>query len=76
MYPGASVSGLTSRIPQARYFAVDLITRDQVENYAPRKGMPWARSSAGWRRTWRTTRTERRRLGGDRPSPRPQFVFL
>jgi 5-methyltetrahydrofolate--homocysteine methyltransferase len=26
--------------PQATYFAVDLVTRDQVENYAARKKMP------------------------------------
>ena len=39
MYPGASVSGLYFAHPQARYFAVDFITRDQVENYAARKGM-------------------------------------
>ena len=28
--------------PEARYFAVDLITKDQVENYARRKNMPIA----------------------------------
>ena len=39
MYPGASVSGLYFAHPEARYFAVDLITRDQVESYAARKGM-------------------------------------
>ncbi len=39
MYPGASVCGLYFAHPEARYFAVDLITRDQVENYAMRKGM-------------------------------------
>ena len=39
MYPGASVSGLYFAHPEARYFAVDLITRDQVENYAARKGL-------------------------------------
>ena len=38
MYPAASVSGLYFAHPEARYFAVDLITRDQVENYAARKG--------------------------------------
>ncbi len=42
MYPGASVSGLYFAHPEARYFAVDFITRDQVENYAARKGMPIA----------------------------------
>lgn len=40
MWPAASVSGLYFAHPQARYFAVDLITRDQVDNYARRKGMP------------------------------------
>jgi 5-methyltetrahydrofolate--homocysteine methyltransferase len=42
MHPGASVSGLYFAHAQARYFAVDMITRDQVENYAARKGMPMA----------------------------------
>jgi 5-methyltetrahydrofolate--homocysteine methyltransferase len=40
MWPAASVSGLYFAHPEARYFAVDLITRDQVEDYARRKGMP------------------------------------
>ena len=39
MWPAASVSGLYFSHPQARYFAVDCIGRDQVENYARRKGM-------------------------------------
>ena len=42
MYPAASVSGLYFSHPEARYFAVDLITKDQVENYARRKNMPLA----------------------------------
>jgi 5-methyltetrahydrofolate--homocysteine methyltransferase len=37
--PGASVSGLYFAHPQARYFAVGRIGRDQVEDYARRKGM-------------------------------------
>lgn len=37
MYPGASVSGLYFSHPDAKYFAIDLITRDQIENYARRK---------------------------------------
>lgn len=37
MWPAASVSGLYFSHPEARYFAVDLVTRDQVENYAKRK---------------------------------------
>ena len=39
MYPAASVSGLYFAHPQARYFSVDRITRDQVEDYARRKAM-------------------------------------
>jgi 5-methyltetrahydrofolate--homocysteine methyltransferase len=39
MYPAASVSGLYFAHPEARYFAVDLMTRDQVESYAARKRM-------------------------------------
>jgi 5-methyltetrahydrofolate--homocysteine methyltransferase len=39
MTPAASVSGLYFAHPQATYFAVDLVTRDQVESYAVRKGM-------------------------------------
>ena len=42
MLPGASVCGLYFAHPQAHYFAVDLITRDQVEPYAKRKRMPLA----------------------------------
>ena len=39
MIPAASVSGLYFAHPAARYFAVDRLTRDQIENYAHRKGM-------------------------------------
>jgi 5-methyltetrahydrofolate--homocysteine methyltransferase len=39
MYPAAAVSGLYFAHPEARYFAVDRLTRDQVEHYARRKGM-------------------------------------
>ena len=42
MMPAASVSGLYFGHPESRYFAVDRITRDQVESYAARKGMPVA----------------------------------
>jgi 5-methyltetrahydrofolate--homocysteine methyltransferase len=40
MMPAASVSGLYFSHPEARYFAVDLITKDQLEDYAARKAMP------------------------------------
>jgi 5-methyltetrahydrofolate--homocysteine methyltransferase len=54
MYPAASVCGLYFAHPHARYFAVDRITRDQVEDYARRKGMSveeierWLRPNLGY----------------------------
>jgi len=39
MMPAASVSGWYFAHPESRYFSVDRITRDQVEDYARRKGM-------------------------------------
>ncbi|MFM9115304.1 MAG: vitamin B12 dependent-methionine synthase activation domain-containing protein, partial [Planctomycetota bacterium] len=38
MEPASSVSGLYFAHPEARYFAVDRVGRDQVEDYARRKG--------------------------------------
>ncbi len=40
MYPGAAVSGLYFGHPEARYFTVDRMTKDQIEAYAKRKGQP------------------------------------
>ena len=40
MYPTASVSGQYFAYPESYYFGVDKIGRDQVEDYARRKGMP------------------------------------
>jgi 5-methyltetrahydrofolate--homocysteine methyltransferase len=42
MVPGASVSGIYLGHPEARYFSVGRIGRDQVEDYASRKGEPFA----------------------------------
>jgi 5-methyltetrahydrofolate--homocysteine methyltransferase len=39
MWPGASVSGLYLAHPEAHYFGVAKIERDQAEDYARRKGM-------------------------------------
>jgi 5-methyltetrahydrofolate--homocysteine methyltransferase len=39
MWPAASVSGFYFAHPEAKYFAVGKIGRDQVEDYARRKGM-------------------------------------
>ncbi|MBV8212942.1 MAG: methionine synthase, partial [Verrucomicrobia bacterium] len=40
MWPGASVSGLYFAHPEAKYFGVGKIDRDQVVDYQARKGMP------------------------------------
>jgi 5-methyltetrahydrofolate--homocysteine methyltransferase len=40
MMPAASVSGLYFSHPDARYFTVGRIGRDQIEDYARRKGVP------------------------------------
>jgi 5-methyltetrahydrofolate--homocysteine methyltransferase len=42
MYPAASVSGLYFSHPQAKYFAVGRIARDQALDYSRRKGMDLA----------------------------------
>ena len=39
MYPTAAVSGFYFAHPQSRYFGLGKITKDQVEDYATRKGM-------------------------------------
>jgi 5-methyltetrahydrofolate--homocysteine methyltransferase len=39
MWPGSSVSGLYIAHPQAHYFGVAKVERDQVEDYADRKNM-------------------------------------
>lgn len=54
MAPAASVAGWYFSHPQARYFSVGKIGRDQVDSYARRKGMPrsqverWLRASLGY----------------------------
>jgi len=40
MWPGSSVSGLYIAHPEAYYFGVAKVERDQVEDYAERKDMP------------------------------------
>jgi 5-methyltetrahydrofolate--homocysteine methyltransferase len=44
MWPGASVSGFYFSHPESRYFGVGKIERDQVEDYARRKG--WSLAEA------------------------------
>ncbi|MBC7904460.1 MAG: hypothetical protein H7Y27_13630, partial [Gemmatimonadaceae bacterium] len=42
MYPASSVSGWYFANPQSQYFGIGKIQKDQVEDYAVRKGMPLA----------------------------------
>ena len=39
MWPASSISGLYFAHPESRYFAVGKLTREQVEDYAQRKGV-------------------------------------
>jgi len=54
MVPAASVSGLLFGHPRSRYFAVGRLARDQVEDYAARKGIElgeaerWLRPNLGY----------------------------
>ena len=54
MWPGASVSGLYFSHPESRYFVVGRLGRDQVQDYADRKGWPlptaerWLSSNLGY----------------------------
>jgi 5-methyltetrahydrofolate--homocysteine methyltransferase len=54
MTPTAAVSGLYFAHPKSRYFMVGKIGRDQVEDYARRKGMTvaeterWLRPNLGY----------------------------
>jgi 5-methyltetrahydrofolate--homocysteine methyltransferase len=55
MWPGASVSGLYFSHPQSQYFVLGQLGRDQVEDYARRKGWTtaeaekWLRPNLGYR---------------------------
>jgi len=42
MYPAASVSGWYFSHPQAKYFGLGKISKDQVKDYAKRKGVDMA----------------------------------
>jgi len=42
MFPTAAVSGFYFAHPEARYFSVGMLSRDQVDSYATRKGMQLA----------------------------------
>jgi len=39
MHPGSAVSGLYFSHPDAHYFGISVLAKDQVTDYAERKGM-------------------------------------
>ncbi len=43
MYPAAAVSGFYIGQPEAKYFGLGKVEKDQVEAYAKRKDMPLAK---------------------------------
>ena len=47
MWPASSVSGVYYAHPESKYFAVGKIERDQIEDYARRKGQ-----SVEWVEKW------------------------
>ena len=49
MTPAASVSGIYLAHPEARYFSVGRVGRDQVEDYAARKGFSLAEAERSLR---------------------------
>jgi 5-methyltetrahydrofolate--homocysteine methyltransferase len=57
MYPTAAVSGWYIAHPEAKYFAVGKIDRDQLEDYARRKGVQveeaerWLAPNLGYERS-------------------------
>ncbi len=51
MHPGSAVSGLYFAHPDSRYFAISTIGRDQIEDYARRKGMS-IEETERWLRPW------------------------
>ncbi|HET7025064.1 MAG TPA: methionine synthase [Gemmatimonadales bacterium] len=65
MLPAASVSGFYFWRPEARYFGVGKVGRDQVEDYAGRQGMPvteverWLASNLAYERSQVTGRGSR-----------------
>jgi 5-methyltetrahydrofolate--homocysteine methyltransferase len=40
MFPASSVSGHYFNHPDSKYFAVGKLAKDQIEDYATRKGIP------------------------------------
>ena len=65
MLPAASVSGVYFGHPESKYFAVGRIGRDQVEDYAARKGVSRRGGGAlAAARIWPTSRVADRPAAG------------
>ena len=60
MHPAASVCGLYIAHPEAAYFDVGKIGRDQIEDYAARKGVAESEMETwlGWRLSYEPNRSE------------------
>ena len=80
MTPPASVSGLYFAHPQARYFAVGRIGRDQVEDYAKRRGDApeeterWLRPNLGYEPDRRSHVASRTSLSTSAPIRSPTDI--
>jgi 5-methyltetrahydrofolate--homocysteine methyltransferase len=51
MHPGAAVCGLYFSHPESHYFALSELQKDQLEDYAKRKGMTLAEAEK-WLGPW------------------------
>ena len=51
MHPGSAVSGLLFSHPDSKYFAIDNLQKDQVKDYADRKGWDLAKAEK-WLGPW------------------------
>jgi 5-methyltetrahydrofolate--homocysteine methyltransferase len=51
MHPGSAVSGLYFSHPESHYFGISVLGKDQVEDYAQRKGMTLAEAEK-WLGPW------------------------
>ncbi|MFD2610714.1 methionine synthase [Deinococcus taklimakanensis] len=74
MYPAAAVSGLYFAHPEARYFAVGRIGRDQMEDYAGRKGWTLEEAERWLGPMLAYASGDRNRMMDDRKSPSPSTI--
>jgi hypothetical protein len=74
MWPGSSVSGIYIGHPEAYYFGVAKVERDQVEDYAGARAWRSAKSSAGLGRCSTTFRPSRARMWKTRPEGRVLMI--